>query len=115
MNPCHSPWRARILAALSIGAALAAPAVWAQTAAGSLAEAQARYDRQIAVCNSGNLPAPQRNACVRDAGIALDQVRGPHNDDAPVPSPTEGPASTQITTPDGRATVIVPAPAATIQ
>ncbi|MES2972694.1 MAG: hypothetical protein V4757_03760 [Pseudomonadota bacterium] len=73
---------------------LAMPAV-AQVAA-DLAAAQARYDREMAVCNGGNLPAPQRDLCVRAAGAALDRARG----GPPVP--------VEATTSDGRATVMSP-------
>jgi hypothetical protein len=60
------------------------------------AEAQRRFDRQIAKCNSGKLPAPERDACVRDAGHALDRARG-------------GPPG-HVTTrsPDRRSTVVTP-------
>ncbi len=59
--------------------------------------AQQRYDSEIARCNTGNLPAPAREACVRNAGLALDRARG----GPPVEVPKE--------TSDGRATVIAPA------
>ncbi len=83
---------------------------------------QQRYERQIAYCNSGNLPDPQRNACVRDAGRMLDSSLGgpPRNAQttsedgratiigpAGLPAPDSG--SSQITSPDGRSTVVVPA------
>ena len=32
-----------------------------------LQQAQERHERQLAVCNSGKLAAPEREACVRDA------------------------------------------------
>jgi hypothetical protein len=81
----------------ALGLALLASALGASAqAASDLAQAQADFNQQIAVCNSGKLPAPQREACVRDAGAALDAARG-------------GPASTTTQrTPDGRATVVVP-------
>lgn len=41
-----------------------------------LAEAQRHFDEQVAKCNSGSLPRPQRDACIRDAGAALDRARG---------------------------------------
>lgn len=65
-------------------------------ASGGLAAAQARYAREIALCNNANLPAPQRDLCVRAAGAALDQVRG----GPPVP--------VESTTSDGRATILSP-------
>jgi hypothetical protein len=68
----------------------------AQTPA-ELQQAQERHERQLAVCNSGKLPAPEREACVRDAGAALDRARG-------------GPPTNITTrTPDRRATVVTPA------
>ena len=61
-----------------------------------LAEAQRHFDEQVAHCNSGKLPRPERDACIRDAGHALDQARG-------------GPASgTTTRTKDRRATVVKP-------
>ncbi|MBO9650349.1 MAG: hypothetical protein J7605_17730 [Variovorax sp.] len=41
-----------------------------------LAEAQRLHDEQVGKCNSGNLPRPQRDACIRDAGATLDRARG---------------------------------------
>jgi len=61
-----------------------------------LQQAQERHERQLAVCNSGKLPAPERDACVRDAGIALDRARG------------GPPANVTTRTPDRRATVVTP-------
>lgn len=58
--------------------------------------AQERYDSDIAACNRGDLPDPLRRACVRAAGERLDRARG------------VAPADTAVTSPDGRATVIVP-------
>ncbi|MBC7380920.1 MAG: hypothetical protein H7346_26280 [Burkholderiaceae bacterium] len=66
-----------------------------------LAQAQARYTTEIARCNSGTLPAPAREACVRAAGAVLDRAQGT----SPVPA--------LATTPDGRATVMTPTPLAT--
>ena len=79
------------------GALLAAAfGAQAQTAT-DLQQAQERHERQLAVCNSGKLPAPERDACVRDAGAALDRARG-------------GPPDNITTrTPDRRATVVTPA------
>ena len=71
-------------------------AVWAPSALPQDGTAQQRYERQVAACNSGSLPAPQREACIRAAGSALDNARGG--------PPTEVP----VTTPDGRATVVTP-------
>jgi len=90
-----------------------------------LAAAQQRYERQLAYCNSGQLPDPERNACVRDAGLMLDRARGgrpPSNaattsedgratiiGPAGLPPPNSG--SDAITSGDGRSTIIVPADA----
>ena len=41
-----------------------------------LAQAQREFDEQVAKCNSGALPRPERDACIRDAGHALDHARG---------------------------------------
>jgi hypothetical protein len=87
------------------------------------AAAQQRYEQQIAVCNSGNLPRPERDACVRDAGIALDQARGsgtPRSVDETTPdgrstvviqdgSPPPADDSDTVTSPDGRSTIVLPA------
>lgn len=100
-------------------AALQASApVLAQSAA-----AQRRYEAQIAICNSGNLPRPERDACVRDAGLALDQARGSGSSqyiDETSPdgrstvviqegSPPPLDDSDTVTSPDGRATNVLPA------
>ena len=63
-----------------------------------LAVAQQRYERALAYCNNGSLPRPERDACVRDAGNAWDRARGGF-------SPTD---DSDVTSPGGRATVIVP-------
>lgn len=86
MNP-----RFQLLAA--VAATLFAGAAGAQSADG----AQQRYDSEIARCNSGNLAAPAREACVRAAGLALDRARG------------GPPVEVPVTTPDGRSTVVTPA------
>ena len=83
--------RIRILSALAAGALAAAASAQAPDAA------QQRYDNEIARCNTGNLAAPAREACVRAAGLALDRARGGPPVDVPV------------TTPDGRSTVVAPA------
>lgn len=58
--------------------------------------AMQRYERAMAACNEGSLPRPQRDACVRDAGLAWDRAqRGL-------------PPSTEVTSPGGRATIVVP-------
>ncbi|RZL86492.1 MAG: hypothetical protein EOP82_29850 [Variovorax sp.] len=77
-------------------------ALAASAAAGAqtpdLDQAQRRYQRALDFCNSGNLPRPQRDACVRDAGRALDRARAGLPPDAEV----------DVTSPGGRATVVVP-------
>jgi len=65
-------------------------------AQGAGATPQERYQRQLAYCNSGQLPTPQRDACVRDAGHLLDARLGG------TPTPV------QQTSPDGQSTVIAP-------
>ncbi|SCK52744.1 hypothetical protein VAR608DRAFT_5339 [Variovorax sp. HW608] len=61
-----------------------------------LAQAQRQFDAQVAKCNSGALPRPERDACIRDAGAALDRARG-------------GPAGNVTTrTRDRRSTVVKP-------
>ncbi|KQP44579.1 hypothetical protein ASF44_27235 [Pseudorhodoferax sp. Leaf274] len=59
------------------------------------------YQSDLAICNSGQLSAPARDACVREAGRRRDAARG-----GPPPEIPQ-------TTPDGRATVITPEGAAT--
>lgn len=70
------------------------------------ANAQQRYERAIAYCNNSNLPRPERDACVRDAGRAFDRARGGG------PAPNSPPPQTNdntITSPDGRSTIVLPA------
>ena len=100
------------LLTLSVAAAAQAPALTPQQ----------RYEQQIAHCNSGQLPEPVRNACIRDAGLTLDKARGgpPGNvtstsedgrativSPADLPPPSSG--SDEITSPDGRSTIVLPA------
>ena len=81
---------------------------------------QQRYDELIARCNDGSMPTPQRNACVRDAGLALDRARGGYAGDpqtenrstviSPSGASREGTdSSTLYTSPDGRAVIVPPA------
>jgi hypothetical protein len=85
------------------------------------AEAQRRFDAQIAKCNSGNLPAPERDACVRKAGHDLDRARGapPRNVTTRTPdrrstvvtpegAPVPPSGTTTVRTPDRRSTVVSP-------
>src|SRR5579862_2645705 len=67
--------RSRLQAAIFCAAWGASAIARAQQTADQ-ATAQQRYDRAIAQCNDANLPRPERDACVRDAGRALDRVRG---------------------------------------
>jgi hypothetical protein len=87
----------RIHIRAALGGVLLASALGASAqGTADLAAAQARFDRQVADCNSGKLPAPEREACIRRAGAALDEARG-------------GPPSTVTRrTADGRSTAIVP-------
>ncbi len=91
----------RTAALLAAGAA-ASSLAWAQQRQGgvSAAAAEQSYERLIAQCNSGTLPAPERAACVRAAGRTLDRTLGG--------PPVEAPR----TTPDGRSTVVAPVDAA---
>ncbi|GAA4335447.1 hypothetical protein GCM10023165_11940 [Variovorax defluvii] len=83
---------------------------------------QQRYEREIAACNSGDRPAPAREACIRAAGTALDRARGGPPAEVPRPSadgrativtppggtpPSSG--SDAVTSGDGRATIVLPA------
>lgn len=82
-----------------------------------------RYNRAVAYCNSGNLPRPARDACIRDAGRAMDQAQGggvaptidvsSPGDRATVVIPDNAPLprsdSTTITSPDGNSTIVLPA------
>ncbi|MDM0112596.1 hypothetical protein QTI66_10590 [Variovorax sp. J22R133] len=108
-------------ATAAVGAWLAVAAVL-PVSAQNLGAAQKRYEDQLAYCNSGRLPDPERNACVRDAGIDLDRARGgpPRNSmgttqdgratiigPAGLPQPSGG--TEEITSRDGRATIVLPA------
>ncbi|MGJ7489494.1 hypothetical protein [Variovorax sp. ZT4R33] len=86
------------------------------------AQAQLRYESEIAACNRGNLPAPAREACVRSAGTALDsRLGGPPTESAvpssdgratvvaPTGSVTPPAGSNTVTSGDGRATIVLPA------
>lgn len=85
-------------------------------------DARLRFERQVAACNSAGLPDPQREACIRSAGAALDRARGGPPGLVPQPSPDgravvvappgavpPAAATEAVTTPGGRATVVVPA------
>ena len=107
---------------LALGAATAAWCLAAAAQAPAQLTPQQRYERQLAYCNSGKLPDPERNACVRDAGLMLDRSLGgtPRNQvttsedgratiisPAGLPAPDSG--SDAITSPDGRSTIVLPA------
>ena len=82
---------------LTLGFGLVAGAgAMAQASADADRLAREQFDREIATCNAGQLPAPTREACVRAAGTRLDRARG------------VAPADAVQTSPDGRATVITP-------
>lgn len=82
--------------AWTLAAALTAlGAAWAQPGT-----AERVYASDLALCNSGQLSAPAREACVREAGRRRDAARG-----GPPPDILQ-------TTPDGRATVLTPEGAA---
>ena len=88
----------QILQRVAVSGALAGMSfAWAAQPAPDLAEAQRHFDEQVAQCNSGHLPRPQRDACIRDAGHALDQAHG------------LAPATKTTRTADRRATVVKPA------
>jgi len=88
--------RTSIHATLFSAAVLAAATLHAQTSDDATAAAQRLYESEIAACNTGALPAPAREACVRNAGLRLDRARG------------GPPADATVTTTDGRATVVTP-------
>jgi hypothetical protein len=94
------PLLARQVLALA-GLLAAASGAGAQTSA-DLQQAQQAFEKQLAACNSGQLPAPQREACVRDAGAALDQARAATGNAGSAGNVTSRTA-------DGRATVVTPA------
>jgi hypothetical protein len=77
---------------------LAGAAAQAQAqASGAAGAAQLRYEQEVEACNRPDRPAPERRACIRAAGMALDRVTG-------------GPSSdVQATSQDGRATILAPA------
>ncbi|OUM00317.1 hypothetical protein [Variovorax sp. JS1663] len=102
-----------------VGAGLAASVAGAQPATDP---AQQRYEREIAACNSSNLAAPARDACIRAAGNALDRARGgppaevlrPSADGrativAPAGATPPSSGSDAVTSGDGRATIVLPA------
>ena len=124
----HSPhWAVCVAASCALGAVVLAPTAGAQT---RTPDPQARYDREIARCNRSGLPAPAREACVRQAGQAFDRATGGITGSRETTSPdgratvmepstgkpepagsrprAENPPPPLVTTPDGRATVVNP-------
>ena len=77
-------------------AALLAPLVGTGWAWAQPSTVEQVYQSDLAICNSGQLSAPARDACVREAGRRRDAARG------------GPPAEIPQTTPDGRATVVTP-------
>ncbi len=113
--------RHRLLAAFPV-LAFALFASAAAQAQADLSQAQQTYEDTLASCNSGVYPTPERNACVRDAGAALDRARGVQATDTEVQSnderativtPVGTPAPTggddTVTSRDGRAIIVLPA------
>ena len=104
-----------------IRVAAAATLVACATLAGAQTDTpQQRYDSLIARCNDGTMPRPERDACVRDAGLALQQGRWGNSgnsqteDRSTVISPSGASragtdSSTVFTSPDGRAVIVPPA------
>ena len=56
-----------------------------------------RYERRLDACNMSTMPAPEREACIRGAGLAMDAARG------------GAPTNVEMESADGRATIIAPA------
>lgn len=56
-----------------------------------------RYERRVDACNLRTMPAPEREACIRGAGLAMDAARG------------GAPTNVEMESTDGRATIIAPA------
>ena len=124
MKWCSRPVAACMAASCALVAVVVALPAGAQT---RKPDPQARYDRELARCHRGTLPAPARDACVRQAGLAFDRATGgitgtrlttSPDGRATVMEPSTGtpvaqpraatPSSPLITTPDGRATVVNP-------
>ncbi len=115
-----APFYLALGALAALAALAAAPGAYAQ-AVDAANQAQQQYERDLAVCNSGALAAPAREACVRTACLQLDRARGRLPSEAiattpdgratvVAPSGTATPTPTEnlVTTPDGRATVVTP-------
>jgi hypothetical protein len=113
----------RLIHAATCCIAVAASAAALAQQAPDAATAQQRYDRTLAYCNSGSLPRPERDSCIRDAGRALERAQGglppDANDDVTLPggratvvmppgAPLPRSDSNTITSPDGDSTIVLP-------
>jgi hypothetical protein len=113
----HTPFALLMIGSALWGASLAATAQQRQ----QQLTPQQRYEQQLAYCNSGKLPEPARNACVRDAGNMLDRADGPPRDVtstsqdgrativSPAGLPTPNSGSDDVRSKDGRSTIVLPA------
>ena len=113
----HTPFALLMIGSALWGASLAATAQQRQ----QQLTPQQRYEQQLAYCNSGKLPEPARNACVRDAGNMLDRADGPPRDVtstsqdgrativSPAGLPTPNSGSDDVRSQDGRSTIVLPA------
>lgn len=81
---------------IPLAASLGVDAAVAQSSADA-SRAEYLYDREMTRCNSGTMASPERDACVREAGLQLERSRGGL------------PGDVTRTTADGRATVVSPA------
>jgi len=83
----------RSYAVISCAALAASTTAFAQQ---DMNAARQRYERALAACNDGTMPRPERDACVRDVGRAWDRAQRGLGPD------------TEVTSPGGRATIVVP-------
>lgn len=90
----------------ALAAVAAALAATAGAQMPSLEAAEAAYARSVAACNNAGLPAPQREACVRAAGVELDRARQNQPPAAGLQTPPRVAPLPEAATPDGRATLI---------
>jgi hypothetical protein len=115
MNSKHVP-------AAILGAVLASAGTGVIAQSDQEKQARARYEREVAACNSGALAAPAREACIRAAGNALDRALGGPPADVAVPSadgrativspagaPPPSSGSDAVPSRDGRSTIVLPA------
>lgn len=94
LRPANQPCALRTWTVCA-GLALLLPAT---AASAPPSPAQQQFDQQVSLCNRSGLPAPQREACIRNAGQHLDRSSG----GAPPPLVPQ-------TSADGRAEVMAPA------